>query len=43
MDTNELTNLLNKMNSYRPLDKEQVRALEQDTRIEHVWSSKVVL
>lgn len=36
MDTNELTNLLNKMNSYRQLDKEQVRALEQDTRIEYV-------
>lgn len=30
------------MNSYRPLDKEQVRALEQDTRIEHVWSSNVI-
>ena len=30
------------MNSYRPLDKEQVRALEQDTRIEHVWSSNVM-
>lgn len=30
------------MNSYRPLDKEQVRALEQDTRIEHVWSSNAI-
>lgn len=27
MNTKNLTNLLNKMNRYRPLDKEQIRAL----------------
>lgn len=42
MDTKKLDNLLTSMNNYRPLDKEQIRALEQDTRIEHVWSSNAI-
>lgn len=42
MDTKKLTDLLNEMNSYRPLDQEQVKALEKDTRIEHVWSSNAI-
>lgn len=42
MDTQKLTELLNQMNSYRPLDSDQVKALEQDTRIEHVWSSNAI-
>lgn len=42
MDEKKLTNLLNKMNKYRPLDREQVKALEQETRIEHVWSSNAI-
>lgn len=42
MDTQKLTDLLNQMNNYRPLDAAQVRALEQDTRIEHVWSSNAI-
>ncbi|CPS08872.1 hypothetical protein HYQ50_0955 [Lactobacillus crispatus] len=29
MNTNKLTELLNKMNEYRPLDQAQVKALEQ--------------
>lgn len=42
MNTQKLTDLLNVMNNYRPLDPEQVKALEQDTRIEHVWSSNAI-
>lgn len=42
MDTQKLTDLLNQMNNCRPLDAAQVRALEQDTRIEHVWSSNAI-
>ena len=42
MESKKLTDLLNKMNEYRPLDKDQVKALEQDIRIDHVWSSNAI-
>lgn len=42
MNTSKLTELLDEMINYRPLDPEQVKALEQDTRIEHVWSSNAI-
>lgn len=42
MNEQKLSDLLEQMNNYRPLDREQVKALEQDTRIEHVWSSNAI-
>lgn len=38
----ELTRKLEKLNSYRPLDKIQLSRLEKDIRIEHVWSSNAI-
>ncbi|MGP4116167.1 Fic family protein [Levilactobacillus zymae] len=37
-----LTKLKHEMDQYRPLSKIQVRQLEKNTRIEHVWSSNAI-
>lgn len=42
MDTKKLSELKQEMQKYRPLDVEQVKALNQDVRIEHVWSSNAI-
>ncbi|MCH3990332.1 MAG: Fic family protein [Lactobacillus sp.] len=42
MNTQRLTELKNEIDTYRPLDQEQVRQLEQNIRIEHVWSSNAI-
>lgn len=42
MDTKRLSELKKEMQKYRPLDAEQVKALNQDIRIEHVWSSNAI-
>ncbi|CAM3124715.1 hypothetical protein SAMN04487792_0241 [Lactobacillus bombicola] len=37
-----ITNLKNKMDTYRPLSPLEVKQLEQNIRIEHVWSSAAI-
>lgn len=39
---NELTELKQKMDAYRPLSEAQVAQLEKNIRIEHVWSSNAI-
>lgn len=38
----QLDQLLQSMNNYRPIDRQQVKALDQEARIEHVWSSNAI-
>jgi Fic family protein len=42
MDETKLNRLLAEMNEYRPLDEKQVRELNRNVRIEHVWSSNAI-
>lgn len=38
----ELSKLRQELNQYRPLDRQQLKILDQDIRIEHVWSSNAI-
>lgn len=38
----EITSLKAKLNQFLPLDSAQVKLLEQQVRIEHVWSSNAI-
>lgn len=42
MDTNKLTELRKEIDKYRPLDSDQIRALNKDIRVEHIWSSNAI-
>ncbi|KRM00439.1 hypothetical protein FC60_GL001219 [Limosilactobacillus gastricus DSM 16045] len=39
---NTITQLKAEMDKFRPLDQTQVKLLEQQIRLEHVWSSNVI-
>lgn len=38
----KLSKLRQELDHYRPLDKQQLKLLDQDIRIEHVWSSNAI-
>lgn len=38
----ELSKLRKQLDHYRPLDKQQLKILDQDIRVEHVWSSNAI-
>lgn len=42
MDIKEIEKLRNDMEKYRPLDVDQIRALNKDIRVEHIWSSNAI-
>ena len=42
MDTNKLTEFRKEIDKYRPLDSDQIRALNKDIRVEHIWSSNAI-
>ena len=42
MNLKELSKLYNEMNSYRPLDPEEVKLLERKIKIDHVYSSNAI-
>ncbi len=42
MNIKEIEKLRNDMEKYRPLDADQIRALNKDIRVEHIWSSNAI-
>ena len=42
MNIKEIEKLRNDMEKYRPLDVDQIRALNKDIRVEHIWSSNAI-
>lgn len=42
MNTNKLTELRKEIDKYRPLDTDQIRALNKDIRVEHIWASNAI-
>lgn len=42
MNIKEIEKLRNDMEKYRPLDMDQIRALNKDIRVEHIWSSNAI-
>lgn len=42
MDLQELTTLKDKMNTFRPLTMDEVKAIEKDKKIDHIWSSNAI-
>ncbi|GAA3635793.1 Fic family protein [Lactobacillus hamsteri] len=42
MNIEKLNQLKAEMQKYRPLDKDQIRALNKNIRIEHIWSSNAI-
>lgn len=38
----KLTNLLRKINTFRPLTKDEVQTIEKEKKYDHVWSSNAI-
>nr|WP_243445691.1 hypothetical protein [Lactobacillus helveticus] len=42
MEFKNLDELKAQISKYRPLDQDQLKALEKEIRVEHVWSSNAI-
>lgn len=42
MNYTKLTDLYNKINTFRPLSKEEVESIEKDKKYDHIWSSNAI-
>ncbi len=42
MNLQELTALKDKMNTFRPLTMDEIKAIEKDKKIDHIWSSNAI-